>query len=203
MSAKTIKQKLCKVFLNFLKWTAWRSIKLLFYTLYQCYIYSTEAKYALPSLGVCYIGSHKCGCIFICTSCCHNFLFLFFHFLAYKAVFHTHTLYHDKMMVLEETLLIETLSGENAVFTADQCWHLYGGLVCYERNGLGQQRTRPLTFPLIVGLYELWRLFIVRQIFDQHCQCCCCCHTIDDCVSLSKPPNIQDGFYPLFVTSFE
>ena len=139
MSAKTIKQKLCKVFLNFLKWTAWRSIKLLFYTLYQCYIYSTEAKYALPSLGVCYIGSHKCGCIFICTSCCHNFLFLFFHFLAYKAVFHTHTLYHDKMMVLEETLLIETLSGENAVFTVDQYWHLYGGLVCYERNGLGQQ----------------------------------------------------------------
>ena len=90
-------------------------------------------------------------------------------------------------MVVVETLLIERLSGENAVFTADR--HLYGGLVCYERNGLGQkqQRTRPLTFPLIVGLYELWRLFIVRQIFDQHCQCCCCCHTIDDCVSLSKP----------------
>ena len=44
------------------------------------------------------------------------------------------------MMVLEETLLIETLSGENAVFTVDQYWHLYGGLVCYERNGLGQQR---------------------------------------------------------------
>ena len=42
-------------------------------------------------------------------------------------------------MVLEETLLIETLSGENAVFTVDQYWHLYGGLVCYERNGLGQQ----------------------------------------------------------------
>ena len=186
MCAKTIKQKLCIIF-----WTFWnelfRSIKLLFYTLYQCYIYSTEAKYALPSLGVCYIGSHKCGCIFICTSCCHNFLFLFFHFLAYKAVFHTHTLcITTKWWYSKKPFLLRHSRGKMP-FSQQTSAGICMGVWSVMKEMVWGSRTRPLTFPLIVGLYELWRLFIVRQIFDQDCQCCCCCHTIDDCVSLSKP----------------